>query len=94
MVVTQYIHGLPVVPLHSNIEITYIPWHLRGFDGKAWQVYIEIDNSHSLSQLIEVKQQLNNPPVTGLVLAENRSPALRRLGWKELDNGLWYKIFP
>lgn len=76
------------------IEITYTPWQLRGCESPTWQVYVENTDSHSIAQLIEVRRRLNNPPVTGLVLAENRSPALKRLGWKELDNGLWYKVFP
>ena len=75
--------------------ITFSPWSLRGYHGRAWQVYVEITNSRSVAKLIEVKRQLNNPPVTGLVLVENNSPAMKRLGygWKELDHGVWYKIF-
>lgn len=75
--------------------ITFTPWVLRGYSGKTWQVYVEITDSHSIVELIEVKRQLNNPPVSGLVLVENSSPAIKRLGygWKELDHGVWYKIF-
>lgn len=76
------------------ITIRYEQWHIWGFTGPAWQVYVEITDSRGIAQLIEVGRALNNPPVTGLILAENRSPALQRLGWRELDNGLWYKIFP
>ena len=75
--------------------IIFEPWNLRGYNGMTWQVYVEIKNSRSIAELIEVKRQLNNPPVTGLVLVENKSPAMKRLGlgWKEMDDGVWYKIF-
>lgn len=76
------------------MKVCYVPWVLRGYPGMAWQVYVEITGSRDISDLIEVKRRLNNPPVCGMVLAENRSKALKRLGWKELDDGLWYKIFP
>jgi hypothetical protein len=78
----------------SKAGVKYILWRLRGFAGKVWQVYVEVNNSHSLSQLIEVKKQLNSPPVTGMVLVENRSPALKRLGWRKIDDGLYGKVFP
>ena len=73
--------------------ITFTPWVLRGYSGKTWQVYVEITNSRSIAELIEVKRQLNNPPVTGLVLVENRSPAIKRLGWEKLCDGIWYRYF-
>ena len=73
--------------------ITYTPWSLRGYLGKVWQVYVEITNSRSIAKLIEVKRQLNNPPVTGLVLVDNSSPAVKRLGWERLCDGIWYRYF-
>lgn len=79
------------------MTVRFFPWELRGIDGiPVWQVSVEIVGSHSISPLIAAKRRLNNPPVRGLVLVENRSRALARLGegWKEMDHGLWYKIFP
>lgn len=73
--------------------ITFTQWSLRGYPGKAWQVYVEITNSRSIAELIEVKRQLNNPPVTGLVLVENNSPAMKRLRWEKLCDGIWYRYF-
>jgi hypothetical protein len=80
----------------ANAVIIYHPWRLRGFNGPVWQVYVEITESRDISQLVAVKRRLNTPPVSGIILAENNSRALARLGdgWKELDNGLWYKVFP
>lgn len=78
------------------ISIRYEPWTLRGVVSPVWQVYVKIEESHNTSKLREVKEKLNTDVVKGVVLVENRSRALKRLGngWKELDNGLWYKIFP
>lgn len=73
--------------------ITFTPWVLRGYSGKAWQVYVEITNSRDISKLIEVKKRLNNPPVTGLVLVENSYTAIKRLGWEKLCDGIWYRYF-
>ena len=72
--------------------IQYIPWKLRGYSGDVYQVYVNNEKS-SLTFLRELKKELNNPPVRGLLLAENSSRALERLGWEALDDGLWYKIF-
>ena len=79
----------------ANVLLRYASWSLRGYAGRAWQVYVEIQNSRSITQLIAVKRQLNNPPVRGIVLVENSSPAMKRLGpgWKEMEHGVWYKIF-
>lgn len=76
--------------------VTYEPWYLRNYHLPVWQVYVETANSHSITQLIDVKRQLNNPSVRGLVLVENKTPAMKRLGpgWKEMEHGVWYKIFP
>lgn len=75
------------------IKISYTKWALRGANYPVFQVYVEITDSHDISQLLEVKEKLNNAPVKGIVLAENKSVALKRLGWKELDSGVWFKIF-
>lgn len=78
------------------ISVQYKPWTLRGYSGEVWQVVIVITGSRSIKKLIKVKQLLNNPPVRGLILVENKSPAMKRLGpeWKEMEHGVWYKIFP
>ena len=78
----------------KKIDLRFIPWYLRGYDGPVWQLYLEISDSHDLSQLVEVRRALRSPPVVGLVLAENRSRALLRLGWEKIDEGLYGKIFP
>ena len=70
--------------------ITYLPWSIRGYPNKVYQVYVEIKDSHSITQLIKVKQQLNNIKASGLYLVENNSPAIKRLGWEEMDDGLYY----
>lgn len=76
------------------MTISYTRWSLRGVtEVDVWLVYVEIRDSNNIRQLIEARHKLNNPPVTGLVLAENRSRALERLGWEKLDDGVWYKIF-
>ena len=75
------------------LKVEYKSWCLRGYSDKVWQVYVEIQNSRSIAELIEVKRQLNNPPVTGLVLVENSSPAIKRLGWEKLCDGIWYRYF-
>lgn len=73
--------------------IHYEPWLLRGYTGPTYQVYVEIKNSHSIKELRQVKDQINNPPHTGLMLVENKSKALMRLGWEKLDDGLYYRLF-
>lgn len=75
------------------LKVEYKSWCLRGYSGKVWQVYAEITNSRDISKLIEVKKRLNNPPVTGLLLVENNSPAIKRLGWEKLCDGIWYRYF-
>ena len=75
------------------IDIHYEPWSLRGYKGEVYQVYVNIPNSHDTKQLRELKERLNNPPIKGLHLAENKSRALERLGWERIDDGLYYKIF-
>lgn len=73
--------------------VSYRPWALRGYVGLVWQVYVEIYDSHTIKNLIEIKHKLNSGEVKGLVLVENKSPAIKRLGWKQLDEGLYYKYF-
>ena len=73
--------------------ITFQPWAIRGYHGKVYQVYVEIENSHSITHLIEVKRQLNSIKTPGVYLVENRSKAIKRLGWEKLDEGLYYRVF-
>lgn len=73
--------------------VSYKPWKLRGYFGPVWQVYVEIRDSHSTKTIFEVKNKLNSGEVKGLVLVENKSPAIKKLGWKQLDEGLYYKYF-
>jgi hypothetical protein len=75
------------------ISLEYKPWALRGYKGQVWQVYVIIEDSHSLRDLIEVKTRLNSGEVYGLVLVENSSPAIRRLGWDSFADGVYYRYF-
>jgi hypothetical protein len=69
--------------------IRYEPWSLRGYDGPVYQVYVEHPES-----LVELKRQMNNPPHKGLMIAENKSRALERLGWqRDVDGEFYYKLF-
>lgn len=75
------------------LNVSYKPWQLRGYPGPAWQVYVETKDSHDIKGLIEVKKRLNTGEVKGLVLVENKSPAMKRLGWEQLDEGIYYRYF-
>jgi hypothetical protein len=77
----------------NNISIRYEPWSLRGYEGDVWQVYVDITGSHTLQELREVKEQMNNPAHKGLHIAENKSRALERLGWEKWDERIYYKYF-
>lgn len=75
------------------ISIEYKPWLLRGCSIPVWQLYVEIKGSKSISNLIKVRDYINTNVVTGIVLVENRSKAIKRLGWEELDTGVYYRRF-
>lgn len=75
------------------MNISYVPWSLRGCTEKVYMAYVEIPKSNSLSYLRKLQEQLNNPPVKGIVLLENPSKALERLGWEKLDEGLYFRCF-
>lgn len=68
--------------------IEYRPWSLRGYTGHVYMVWVESPES-----LCEVKEELNNPPVKGLLLVENKSRTCERLGWEKLDDGLYFRLF-
>lgn len=71
--------------------IEYRPTMLRGCQLPAWTVYI--DNVEDRQSLIQIKKDLNNPPVKGVVFIENKSRAIERMGWEKFDDGIYYKIF-
>ena len=74
--------------------IRYVPWIIRGYSElPCWQVYVETETK-SLANLIEIKKQLGNPPIKGVLIIENTSKAIKRLGWEEISDGIYYKIFP
>jgi hypothetical protein len=75
------------------LNIEYKQWSLRGYDDPVYQVYVEIPDSHDTKQLRELKRRMNDPPHKGLIIAENKSKALKRLGWEYDDNGFYYKYF-
>lgn len=75
------------------IHIEYKPWALRGCKLQVWQIYVDITDSHGISGLLEVKNIINNNSVKGIVLIENRSKAMKRLGWDELSDGVYYRRF-
>lgn len=75
------------------MKIDYVPWKIRGYDGPVYQVYVEIPDSHNTKQLRELKRRLNSPPHKGLMIAENKSLALKRLGWEYDNDGFYYKLF-
>lgn len=73
--------------------IRYEPWHMRGYDGPAYQIYVVNEGKKSLAFLKELKQILNNSlTMPGLYIIENSSPAIKRLGWSEMDENLYYRI--
>lgn len=72
--------------------IEYRPIMLRGFKNlQVWSVYV--DNRTDRLPLTEIKRQLNNPPVRGVVFIENESKAIKRMKWEKFDDGIYYKIF-
>ena len=74
--------------------IQYIPWVVRGYSKyPCWQVYVNT-KTKSLSNLREIKRELSAPPVRGVLIIENKSKAIKRLGWEEMADGIYYKIFP
>lgn len=78
---------------NSLIHIEYVPWSLRGCPLPVWQLYVEIKGSKTLSSLIEVRNLINSTVVRGIVIIENKSKAIRRLGWDEMDSGVYYRRF-
>ena len=72
----------------ESILITYKSWFIRGMNQPCYQVIVNHPSS-----LLAVKQELEHPPVKGILVIENKSKAVKRLGWKELGDGIYYKIF-
>jgi hypothetical protein len=68
--------------------VEYRPWQIRGYDKPVYMVWVE-----NPSSLVEVKRELNNPPVKGMLIVQNKSRACERLGWEKMEDGVWYKIF-
>ena len=60
----------------------------------VYRVFVSISGPRTLSALIALKRQLNDPNgKQGIYCIENGSRALQRLGWKQMNDGFWYQIF-